>query len=116
MMRQGSTNMEFFKTFLENVLPGTYEQMVKNMRPCPITVIIKLNIINACNFFCNETFFLMLFKEKIYYEINQDETVVPMAAIIPSGEYKVYSRIFTAKNETFFEMNTYYVLKNNVCC
>jgi hypothetical protein len=103
MMKQGSTNIQFFKTFFNNVLPGTYEQMIKHIRPCPITVTIKLNI-------------LYLFKEKFYIEMTQDETVVPMAAIIPAGEYKINARLFTAQNETFFEVSTYYVLENNVVC
>jgi hypothetical protein len=57
-----------------------------------------------------------LFKEKFNFEKIQDDRIVPMAAIIPSGEYKIYARLFTATNETFLEINLYYVLENNVCC
>jgi hypothetical protein len=52
-------------------------------------------------------------KGNLTMEMIQDEKIVPLAALIPSGEYKLSSRIYNEKNQTIYETSSYYTLKND---
>jgi hypothetical protein len=93
----------FLEKFVDNIQPGMLENYKKVFEPCPLTV----RRTTLSRILTNK----YPFQRPLYLEMEQSDLERSTWNPLGSGEYKTTIRIYNQKNETFFELSTFYVLR-----
>jgi hypothetical protein len=92
--------------FVDNVQPGLAATYQNLFHPCPVQVHKKI-------IFSFRKFLLTDCLQDVWTAdlLQDDNEAGSFSFMIPPGQYRTMIRIYSELNQTFYELNTYYLFK-----
>jgi hypothetical protein len=107
ILSYNSSAYTFFKMFVDNVQPGLAATYQNLFHPCPVQVHEKKIIFSFRKFWLTDCL-----QDVWTADLLQDDNEAgSFSFMIPPGQYRTMIRIYSELNQTFYELNTYYLFK-----